>query len=254
MRARRETVADSAYHPQSGPERLDIKIPLIASLDRHLPSHVPLASSSSGLPASSFIRDCRSSPSRVLIGHPFNPPHVMPLVEIVPHPGTSAATVAAAKAFYDSLGRRPIVIRKEVPGFLANRLQIAVVQEAISLVARGVVSPEDVDAAVMGSLGPRWALIGPMMSWCLGGGGNPGGFERMNNGIGAAAGRWVEDMRQNAIDMDDNGALEKVNKAFEEGRLGQVDSKKLTMNRDHATIELLQSRAKRSDLEGYAQQ
>lgn len=102
-----------------------------------------MASSSSGLPASSFVTDCKRSPSRVLIGHPFNPPHLIPLVEVVPHAGTSKEAVQSAVKTYTSLGRKPAVIAKETPGFVVNRLQTALVHEAYSLVERGVVSAKD---------------------------------------------------------------------------------------------------------------
>jgi 3-hydroxyacyl-CoA dehydrogenase len=101
-----------------------------------------IASSSSGIPTSKFVGQCKN-PERVLIGHPFNPPHLMPLVEVVPHPGTSDVTVATALQFYNSLGRKAIHIRKELPGFVANRLRAALCNEAYSLVSRGIVSAQE---------------------------------------------------------------------------------------------------------------
>lgn len=103
---------------------------------------VVVASSSSGLPSSKFISKAKN-PERVLIGHPFNPPHLMPLVEIVGHPGTSPQAIDRAKTFYNSVGKRPIVVKQETPGFVANRLQAALINEAYSLVSRGVLSAED---------------------------------------------------------------------------------------------------------------
>lgn len=119
-------------------------------LDEHSRPDVVIASSSSGLPSSAFVDDCKY-PERVLIGHPFNPPHLIPLVEVVPHPGTSEGTINLAVELYRELGKKPVVIREEAPGFVGNRLQAALVQEAYSLVRRGVVSAKDV-----GELHSRW--------------------------------------------------------------------------------------------------
>lgn len=128
---------------KNGPERLDIKCPLIAHLDANTRPDITIASSSSGLPSSQFIKDCTKNPSRVLIGHPFNPPHLIPLVEVVPHPGTNEESVSVAMDFYRRLGKDPVHVKQETAGFIANRLQAAVCEEAYSLVQRGVVSAED---------------------------------------------------------------------------------------------------------------
>lgn len=130
-------------HEQSGPEKLDIKISLFAQLDAYSSPTAIIASATSGIPSSKFITECKSHPERILIGHPFNPPHVIPLVEIVPHPGTSEDVIQRTKEFYSSLERYPVVVQKEVPGFVANRLQCALLMEAFSLVQRGVVTPEE---------------------------------------------------------------------------------------------------------------
>jgi 3-hydroxyacyl-CoA dehydrogenase len=101
-----------------------------------------IASSSSGIPSSKFVQQCKH-PERVLIGHPFNPPHLMPLVEVVPHPGTNDTAINTALQFYNSLGRKAIHIKQEAPGFVANRLQAALCNEAYSLVARGIVTAQE---------------------------------------------------------------------------------------------------------------
>lgn len=108
-----------------------------------------IASSSSSIPSAKLLARCAKNPGRVLVGHPFNPPHLMPLVEVVPHPGTDPAVVERAMAFYRSLGKRPVHVRQEVPGFVVNRLQVALCNEAYSLVSRGIVS-----AAELGELDP----------------------------------------------------------------------------------------------------
>jgi 3-hydroxyacyl-CoA dehydrogenase len=106
-----------------------------------------IASSSSGLPSSKFVGQCQN-PERVLIGHPFNPPHLMPLVEVVPHSGTSDTAISTAIQFYNSLGRRAVHIKQEAPGFVANRLQAALCNEAYSLVSRGIISAQDLGMCI----------------------------------------------------------------------------------------------------------
>lgn len=114
-------------------------------LDLHSRPEIVLASSSSGLPSSQFISKCTIDPTRILIGHPFNPPCLIPTVEIVPHSTTSTEAVDQAFKFYrDVLGKEPVKINSELPGFVANRLQAALVHEAYSLVSRGIVSAEDI--------------------------------------------------------------------------------------------------------------
>jgi 3-hydroxyacyl-CoA dehydrogenase len=139
---------------QNVPERIDIKNKIIAEIDAGTRSDVIIASSSSGLPSSRFVKDCQKNPSRVLIGHPFNPPHIVPLVEIVPHPGTAEEFIQIALEFYQSLGKHPIVVRQETPGFVANRLQAAINNEAFSLVQRGVVTAKE--------LGQRIKYVNPI--------------------------------------------------------------------------------------------
>lgn len=119
-----------------------MKKELYARLDEIVPPHAILASSSSGIPSSHFTQNLKHT-SRTLIGHPFNPPHIIPLVEIVPHSETDSSITEQVLSFYKWLGKNPILIRQELPGFIANRLQSAVFQEAYSLVHRGIVSPED---------------------------------------------------------------------------------------------------------------
>jgi 3-hydroxyacyl-CoA dehydrogenase len=116
---------------------------LIGEIDAGARSDVIIASSSSGIPSSQFIGKCEKNPGRVLIGHPFNPPHLMPLVEVVPNPNTSDESIAATLEFYTKMGKRPVLLKQESPGFAANRLQAAVCQEAYSLVSRGVLSASD---------------------------------------------------------------------------------------------------------------
>lgn len=154
---------------ECGPERLAFKQSLWARVEAHCKADALLLSSSSGITASMQARKMKT-PERMLVGHPFNPPHLIPLVEVVPGRKTSQAAVARARAFYVALGKQAVVLNKEIPGFVANRIQAAVIRESVSLVRQGVVSVEDLDVAVQSSLGLRWATGGPFLSAHLGGG------------------------------------------------------------------------------------
>lgn len=120
-----------------------MKLKLFEELDAETQPDVVIASSSSGIPSSKFVAKCQKNPGRILIGHPFNPPHIMPLVEVVPHPGTAETSVEAAMTFYRFLAKSPVLVKQEIPGFAANRLQAALCNEAYSLVARGILSAQD---------------------------------------------------------------------------------------------------------------
>lgn len=154
---------------ECGPERLAFKQALWAKVEQHCRADALLLSSSSGITASMQSRQMKT-PQRMLIAHPFNPPHLIPLVELVPGRRTQPEATAQAHAFMSSLGKRVVVLRKEIPGFVANRIQAAVIRESVSLVRQGVVSVEDLDVAITQSLGLRWATGGPFLSAQLGGG------------------------------------------------------------------------------------
>ena len=130
-------------------------------LDEAARPDVVLASSSSGLLPTVIARGCPRHPERVLIGHPFNPPHLIPLVEVVPGEKTGEEAVERAMAFYAAVGKKPIRLRQELPGHVANRLQAALWQEAYSLVERGVATVADIDTAISHGPGLRWAVLGP---------------------------------------------------------------------------------------------
>jgi 3-hydroxyacyl-CoA dehydrogenase len=160
---------------ENGPERIDFKKKLYRQLDELLPVDVIIASSSSGLTMSEIQSDCRLHPERCVIGHPFNPPHLVPLVEIVGGVKTSEATIQRAAEFYAGLGKQTVRLRKEVPGHVANRLQAALAREVYYLVADGVVSVADVDKALCWGPGLRWGIMGQVLLNHLGGG--QGGIE-----------------------------------------------------------------------------
>ena len=160
---------------ENGPERIDFKKKLYRELDEILPPDVIIASSSSGLTMSEIQSACRLHPERCVIGHPFNPPHLVPLVEIVGGTLTSEATIQRAAAFYTALGKQTVRLRKEVPGHVANRLQAALAREVYYLVAEDVVSVADIDKALSWGPGLRWGIMGQVLLNHLGGG--QGGIE-----------------------------------------------------------------------------
>jgi len=169
-------VAGADFVQESAPERLPIKRELYARIDTALRDDAILASSTSGLLMSEIQTGFRSAP-RFAVGHPFNPPHLIPLVEVVGGKTTAPETIAWCLEFYRHIGKKPIHIRKEAPGHLANRLQAALWREAVSAVVTGLASVEDVDTAITAGPGLRWAAMGPHMTFHLGGG--EGGITHM---------------------------------------------------------------------------
>jgi 3-hydroxyacyl-CoA dehydrogenase len=155
---------------ENGPERIDFKKSLYGQLDTWLPPTAIIASSSSGLTMSEIQSGCPKHPERCVIGHPFNPPHLIPLVEIVGGVKTSEDTIRRATDFYTGLGKRTIRLHKEVPGHVANRLQAALWREMAYLISEGVVSVGDADTAVCWGPGLRWGVMGPSLLFHLGGG------------------------------------------------------------------------------------
>jgi carnitine 3-dehydrogenase len=154
---------------ENGPERVDFKVQLYADMDAATPADSLIASSSSSLTMSVVQAKCRH-PERCVIGHPFNPPHIIPLVEVVGGARTSPAAVDRALEFYKSIGKRAILLRKEVPGHVANRLQSALYREVLYLIDQGVLSVTDADDAVSWGPGLRWGVMGPSLQFHLGGG------------------------------------------------------------------------------------
>ena len=155
-----EAVRDAEFVQENGPERVEIKREVFARLDAAAPPSAILASSSSAIVASRFTEDLKGR-ARCLIAHPVNPPHVVPIVELCGAPWTSAETVKRARAVYESVGQVPIEVKKEIDGFILNRMQGVLLSEAMRLVGEGFVSAEDLDKTIRDGLGLRWAFMGP---------------------------------------------------------------------------------------------
>jgi 3-hydroxyacyl-CoA dehydrogenase len=176
---------------ENGPERPDFKIKLFADMDALTPETTILASSSSGIPIGISQSSCKH-PERCVIGHPFNPPHLIPLVEVVGSEKTSSATIERAMGFYASIGKRPIHLRKEVVGHVANRLQAALYREVVYLIEQDVLSVSDADAAVSWGPGLRWGLMGPNLLFHLAGG--QGGIQHFMEHLAGPMTTWWKDL------------------------------------------------------------
>ncbi|MEQ9489669.1 MAG: 3-hydroxyacyl-CoA dehydrogenase NAD-binding domain-containing protein [Alphaproteobacteria bacterium] len=157
-------VTEAEFVQESGPENLPIKQDLYEKLGRMTPPETVIASSTSGLPMTDIQEKC-STPDRTVIGHPFNPPYLLPLVEIIGGRKTDPAAVDWARRFYEVAGKAPLVMKKEVPGFVATRLQEALWREALHMVANGEATPEDIDIALINGPGPRMAVLGQCMAF-----------------------------------------------------------------------------------------
>ncbi|WP_037675115.1 3-hydroxyacyl-CoA dehydrogenase NAD-binding domain-containing protein [Streptomyces griseus] len=229
-----EAVRDADVVQENGPERTDFKQDLFATLAREAPAHALLLSSSSAIPSSAFTRELPDgAAARVLIGHPFNPPHLVPLVEVVPGERTGEEAVRDAVDFYTSVGRSPVVERKEIPGFVGNRLQNALSREAVYLVQEGVVTPEDLDKVMTNSLGLRWATVGPFLGSHLGGG--PGGYRHLVEHIGKSMRQTGAGLGTPSQNEDQQERLiEAVERAY-----GSSTYSELTETRDRRQLAVL---------------
>src|SRR6202162_2434129 len=182
-------LAEADWVQENAPERPDFKIKLFAQIDEATPPNSIIASSSSGITMDVIQSGCKR-PERCVIGHPFNPPHVVPLVEVVGGAKTSPQTIEEAMAFYSSIGKKPIRLFKALPGHVANRLQAALYKEVLYLIQQGVLSVADADVAVSYGPGPRWGVMGPSLQWHLGGG--PGGIHHFMEHIMGPMETWMK--------------------------------------------------------------
>jgi 3-hydroxyacyl-CoA dehydrogenase len=237
-----DAVQAAGFVQECGPEDAAVKRALVAELDAATPTSAPIASSTSGFTPSQLQQACTVAPHRVLVGHPFNPAYLMPLVEVVPSPRTDPAVTEACMDFYASLGKRPVHVRREVPGHLANRLQAALWREAYSLVERGVASVADVDAAIAHGPGLRWALLGPLVNQHLSGG--PGGLAHTLAHLGPPTQAWMDDLGNPRLTPE----LVRLLVAGVDEELRGVDQSGMVAQRDELLVLLLQQKARHTAL------
>jgi carnitine 3-dehydrogenase len=178
-----DALAGADFVQESSPEVLPAKIELLAAIDEATPQDVVVASSTSGFSMSQMAVGC-ARPQRFVVGHPFNPPYLIPLVEIVGGQGTTADAVEWARAFYTCAGKECLVMEQEVPGFVGNRLQEALWREALHMIEAGEATAEQIDDSIVHGPGLRWAFMGPILTFHLAGG--PAGMAHMLDHFGPA--------------------------------------------------------------------
>jgi 3-hydroxyacyl-CoA dehydrogenase len=231
-------VKDVDLVQENGPEKIDFKKGLYRQLDEVLHPRVIIASSSSGLTMSEIQSACVLHPERCVIGHPFNPPHLIPLVEIVGGAKTSKDTIERVDEFYTSIGQRTVRVNKEMPGHVANRLQAALAREVYYLVAEGVVSAADVDTALSWGPGLRWGIMGNMMLNHLGGG--PGGIEHFFKQFSGPMTAWWKTMGSPVLTPEVQKKL--IDSVHAEAGSRSIDE--LAAERDEVLLGLIELRNK----------
>ena len=225
-------VEGAGFIQENAPEREELKQNLLAALDSAASADAIIASSTSGLLPTRLALKCLR-PDRIVIGHPFNPVYLLPLVEVVGGEKTSAETISSAKAFYGSMGMRPLHIKREIEGFVADRLMEALWREALWLVNDGVASTEEIDAAVVYGCGLRWSLMGTFLTFHLAGG--EGGMRHMLHQFGPALKLpWTKLVAPEFTDE----LIDKVADGCEYQAAGR-SIKELERRRDDFLIELL---------------
>jgi carnitine 3-dehydrogenase len=234
-----EAVANSDFVQENTPERPEFKVKLFSDLDDATPPDSIIASSSSGIMPSVMQSQCKH-PERVLIGHPFNPPHIIPLVEVVGGTKTSPEVIQRAIAFYASIGKRPVLLNKELPGHVGNRLQTALYKEVMYLIQQGVLNVADADDVVSYGPGLRWGVMGPSLQWHLGGG--AGGIKHFMDHL-------MESMAAGFQHLGSPDVTSELKKTIAEGVLqeaGDRSVEELAQEENELLVGLIRLRAQQS--------
>jgi len=237
----KKALSDADLVQENGPERPDFKIKLFSDMDAATPPDSIIASSSSGITMSVMQSACQH-PERCVIGHPFNPPHLIPLVEVVGGSKTSPEAIRRAMDFYASIGKKPIHLRKEVVGHVANRLQAALYREIVYLIEQGVLDVADSDTAVCWGPGLRWGVMGPNMLFHLGGG--EGGIQHFMEHLAGPMASWWKDLGT-LTELSPQTKQAIIEGVAQEAEGQSVDQ--LAEVRDEVLLGLLQLRAKYSE-------
>lgn len=230
-----EAAEGAGFVQESAPERLEAKHALYAAIEPALAPEALVLSSTSGLTLE-VLQGGFQDPSRLIVAHPFNPPHLIPLVELVGNSRTAEGVLARARMFYEALGKVPVTLKRGVPGHIANRLQAAVWREAIHLALEGVASLEDIDKAMVNGPGLRWAAFGPSTLFALGGG--AGGMPHFLEHIGPAMQSWWDDLGAPSLDAATRAAVAEQAKALFAERTAEATADE----RDRLVIAALQER------------
>lgn len=227
-----EAVKGADFIQENAPERLEIKHGLYAQIEPHLKTDVIIGSSTSGLTLSEMQKGF-SNPGRLVLAHPFNPPHLIPLVELMENSATDPGVLDAAQSFYEALGKECVRLKKEIPGHIANRLQAAIWRETIHLAIEGVASVQDIDKAVVAGPGLRWAVMGPNTLFHLGGG--AGGIRHFCEHLGAPFQSWWNDLGEPELTAEILTELEEGMRQSSES--SSIES--LSKYRDAAILKVL---------------
>ncbi|KAF2088545.1 3-hydroxyacyl-CoA dehydrogenase [Saccharata proteae CBS 121410] len=233
---------DADFVQENGPERLELKHTIFNDITKHIRPDTIISTSSSGLTCSSIQSGVKAHPERCVVGHPFNPPHLIPLAEVVGGSQTTSDVIDRTMRFYESLGKKAVHVKKEVAGHIANRLQSALFREVMHLIQNDVCSVSDIEDAMQHGPGLRWGVMGPSCLMHLAGG--PGGIEHMSNHLLEPMMGWYA--KQDPVVDDD------LKKKWIEGTREAVDGRSyesLAKQRDEELIELLKIR---KDWDGYA--
>ena len=229
-----EAVAEAEFVQESAPEDLELKRDLLARIDAATPAGVVISSSTSGYPMTDMAQRC-PNPQRLVVGHPFNPPYLIPLVEVVGGAGSEQWAVDWAAEFFEVAGKHVIKMDREVPGFIANRLQEAIWREALHMVANDEATVEQIDASITAGPGLRWPLFGPCLTFHLAGG--EGGMAHMLDHFGPslkspwtrlAAPELTEDLRDRMVEGCDEAS-------------GGAKVADMVADRDRAIIEVMRA-------------
>ncbi len=239
-----EAVKDAVFIQESGPEHYDVKHKMVEEIEKYAREDAIIASSTSGLLITEIAKYAKHK-ERFVGGHPYNPPHLIPLVEITKGEETTEENINLAKEFYKFVDREPVVLQKEALGFICNRLQMALYREVCALVMDGVCSVEDADKAVTYGPGLRWGIMGPSLIFQLGGG--KAGVDGLMKHLGESINMWLNDMAdfkefpKEWPEIARKGVEEELkNRSPEIGN----DEKSLAEYRDKMLVELLKLHGK----------
>lgn len=233
-----ELAKRSDFIQENAPENVELKQNLLASLDTAADDDVIISSSTSGIMPSDLQAKCERRPERVIVGHPFNPVYLLPLVEVVPGAKQNEQVIADATAFYEQISMYPLRVRKEVPGHISDRLQEAYWREALHMVNEGVATPKELDDAISYGPGLRLAIMGTCLTFHLAGG--DGGIRHMLDHFGPAL-KWpwtkleAPELTQGLIDDMSDGC---------EAQQGDRSIRELENLRDNCLVEIMQVLAK----------
>jgi carnitine 3-dehydrogenase len=235
-------VAAADFIQENLPEDRELKARIIAEIDATARPGVVIASSTSGIRPTELQAMCTTDPGRVLVGHPFHPAHIIPLIEVVPGAHTRPEAAQRSMAFYRRIGKKPILVRAEIPGHVTNRLQAAIWREAYSLVDRGIVTVADIDTAIASGPGLRWAIVGPIAGQHLSGG--RGGLRSLLEHLGPPAQEWMDDLRAPQLTPE---LVDKLVAGTDDEMAG-IDPELLATERDQLLVDIIRLKQRAQSL------